>query len=68
MPTVIEPIEDVHNRLCDLWTTWCEQNEISEISANDLYHAYYMDDDTSLTIKQIKFVKLFIKFWEIEND
>ena len=72
MPTILEPIEDVHSRLCDLWITWCEQNEISEISADDLLHSLlhsnYFNDDPGLTMKQAEFVEKFIELWEIEND
>ena len=68
MPTILEPIEDVHDKLCNLWITWCEQNDMPDISADDLLHSNYMDDDTSLTTKQAKFVEAFVSLWEIEND
>lgn len=68
MPTISCRIEDVDDRLCSLWTTWCKQNSLPCISTDDLLHAYSLDDGTSLTNKQIKFVHAFIKLWEVEHD
>ena len=61
--------ENTPNALVHLWSVWLKQNEIQEISAEDLLNSHYMDDSwKGLTMKQTNFVETFINLWEIEHD
>ena len=58
----------IHYSLIDIWINWCEREGIPEISADDLMHSHYMDDEGTYTEKQRRFTETYCRLWSLEHD
>lgn len=75
IPEDIEKIDEqlvkedrVYEALKTLWLVWLEQEDIPKISADDLMHSHYMDDEDTYTEKQRRFTETYCRLWSLEND
>lgn len=56
------------NGLIDFWVSWLSDNNLTDISADDLLHSHHMDKDgKKLNAYQLKVVNTYSKFWDLIN-